>query len=71
MNPLPTIWTTPGRGLVYSLPIPSTVVHPQPTTGARHHIQVGLRAVMGLQPQSGPNSIAIHGCLELRLRRQA
>ena len=71
MNPLPTIWTKPDRGLVSSLPIPSTVVHPQPTTGARNNSQVGFRAVMGLQPQSGPNSIAIHRCLELRPGRQA
>ena len=27
------------RGLAYSLPSPSAVVHPQPTTGARHLCQ--------------------------------
>ena len=61
----------PGRGLAYSLPIPSAVVDPQPTTGARHLCQISLRAVMGLKPQTRLNSVAIHRRQQLRAGRQA
>ena len=61
----------PSRGLACSLPITTAVVHPQPTTGARHLCQVGLRAVMGLEPQTGLNSVAIHRRQQLRSCRQA
>ena len=61
----------PSRGLAYSLPITTAVVNPQPTTGARHLCQVGLRAVMGLKPQTSLNSVAIHRCLELQPGRQS
>ena len=55
----------PGRGLAYSLPIPSAVVHPQPTTRALHLCQIGLRAVMGLNPKTGSTGITIHRCHQL------
>ena len=61
----------PSLGLACCFPITTAVVHPQPTTGALHLRQIGLSAVMGLKPQPGPNSIAIHRCLELRPRRQS
>ena len=61
----------PCLGMTCSLPIPTAMVHPQPITRARHLRQIGLRAVMGLQPKPGPNSIAIHRCLELQPGRQA
>ena len=61
----------PRRGLACCFAITTAVVHPQPTTRALHLRQIGLRAVMGLKPQSGPNSIAIHRCLELRPGRQS
>ena len=60
-----------GRGLACSLPITTAVERPQPTTGARHLCQISLRNMMGLKPKSGPNSIAIHRCLELRPGRKA
>ena len=47
------------------------MVHPQPTTGARYLCQISLRAVMGLKPQTGLNSVAIHRRLQLRSGRQA
>ena len=50
----------PSRGLACSLPITTAVERPQPTTGARHLCQISLRAVMGLEPQTGLNSVAIH-----------
>ena len=68
---MPTIRTMPSRGLACSLPITTAMVHPQPTTGARHLCQVGLRAVMGLKPQTGLNSVAIHRLQQLRAGRQA
>ena len=61
----------PSRGLAWCFLITTAVVHPQPTTEARHLCQTSLRAVMGLKPQPGPNSIAIHRCLELRPSRQS
>ena len=61
----------PRRGLACCFAITTAVVHPQPTTRALHLRQIGLRAVMGLKPQPGPHSIAIHRCLELRPGRQS
>ena len=61
----------PRRGLAYCFPITTALVHPQPTTRALYLRQIGLRAVMGLKPQPGPHSIAIHRCLELRPGRQS
>ena len=68
---MPAIWAIPGLGLAYCFPITTAVVNPQPTTGALYLRQIGLCAVMGLKPQPGPNSIAIHRCLELRPGRQS
>ena len=61
----------PCLDLADSLPIPSAVMNPQPTTGARHLCYVGLHAVMGLKPQTGLNSVAIHRRQQLRSGRQA
>ena len=61
----------PRRGLAYCFPITTALVHPQPTTRALYLRQIGLRAVMGLKPQPGPHSIAIHRCLKLRPGRQS
>ena len=61
----------PSLGLACCFPITKAVVHPQPTTRAVHLCQIGLHTVMGLKPQPGPNSIAIHRCLELRPGRQS
>lgn len=61
----------PCLGLADSLPIPSAVMNPQPTTGARHLCRIGLRAVMGLKPQTSLNSVAIHRRQQLRSCRQA
>ena len=61
----------PSLGLACCFPITTAVVHPQPTTRALHLCQIGLRAVMGLKQQPGPNSIAIHRCQELRPGRQS
>ena len=68
---MPTIRTMPSRGLACSLPITTAVVHPQPTTGARHLRQVCLHAVMGLEPQPGPNRVASDRRQQLRAGRQA
>ena len=61
----------PCLDLADSLPIPSGVMNPQPTTGARYLCYVGLHAVMGLKPQTGLNSVAIHRRQQLRSCRQA
>ena len=61
----------PSLGLACCFPITKAVVHPQPTTRALHLCQIGLRAVMGLKQQPGPNSVAIHRCLELQPGRQS
>ena len=61
----------PRRGLACCFPITTAVVHPQPTTRALHLRQIDLCAVMGLKPQPGPHSSAIHRCLELRPGRQS
>ena len=61
----------PCLGLADSLPIPSAVMNPQPTTGARHLCHIGLHAVMGLKPQTGLNSVAIHRRQQVRSCRQA
>ena len=61
----------PSRGLAWCFLITTAVVHPQPTTEARHLCQTSLRAVMGLKPQTGLNSVAIHRRQQLRSCRQA
>ena len=61
----------PRRGQACCFPITTAVVHPQPTTRALHLRQIGLRAVMGLKPQTGLNSVAIHRRQQLRSCRQA
>ena len=55
----------------HAIPVAAAVTHPKATAPALNFGEVSLRAVMGLNPQPGPNGIAIDRCHPLRPGRKA